>query len=99
MIASAMPRLGLYALLAFTILISAVILFFLYRMAIAQEFRIRRSGTTMASVLVLSILLSFVSFPLFASKHSEPPALDLKSSTYRLMAIHYILDVPKSASR
>jgi hypothetical protein len=47
------------------------------------------------SILVLSVLLSFVSFPLFSgSKESEPPSLDLKTSTYKLMVMHYIFDLP-----
>lgn len=92
---SAMPRPWLYALMGAIIVVALGSLVLLYRQAAVESFRIRRSGTTMTSVLVLSVLLSVVSFPLFSgSNESEPQTLDLKTSTYRLMIMHYILDVP-----
>lgn len=76
-------------------LIAVITLFFLYHKAADEGFRIRRSGTTMMSVLVLSVVLSFVSFPIFsADSDKEPSSQSLRISTYRLMIMHYIFDRP-----
>ncbi|HSP07218.1 MAG TPA: hypothetical protein VLR94_08575 [Acidobacteriota bacterium] len=92
---SAIPQPWLSVLIAVIVLIAVASMILIYRSAAHEGFRIRRSGTTMMSVLVLSALLSFVSFPLFSgSNESEPPSLDLKTSTYKLMVMHYIFDLP-----
>lgn len=92
---SAVPPVWSYVMLALIVVFALITLAFLYHKAADEGFRIRRSGTTMMSVLVLSVLLSFVNFPLFSGgKDSEPKTIELKTSTYRLMVMHYIFDLP-----
>jgi hypothetical protein len=54
-------------LLFFTILL--ILLFFFW--ASRADFRLKRSGTLMLSVLIISVLLSFVHFPLFAGNSGD----------------------------
>lgn len=49
--------------------ILSTVLFFLW--ASGVDFRIRRSGTMMLSILILSVLLSFVRFPMFAGSSTD----------------------------
>jgi hypothetical protein len=67
----------------------------LYRYASGAEFRIRRSGTMMLSILVISLVLSFVHFPLFANE-SEILSADPKIQGYqKLMGYYYIAPLLK----
>lgn len=92
---SAIPRLWIYGITGAMAVTALITLYFLYHKAADQGFRIRRSGTTMMSVLVLSVVLSFVSFPIFSSDSDrEPPSQSLKISTFKLMIMHYIFDRP-----
>jgi hypothetical protein len=93
---SSLPLAGQYGILAITLSVVALITFVMYRRASNESFRIRGSGTTMFSVLVLSLLMSVVTFPIFASapETSKAPApekrLDLKASMKKLMVYYYI---------
>jgi hypothetical protein len=60
----------------------------LYHTAGRVGFRLRRSGTMMFSILVISILLSFVRFPMFS--HDQENTLDLRESIKKLMAYQYL---------
>lgn len=96
LLAFANSRPAQYGLLAAIGVISALAIYLLYTRASDEAFRIRRSGTMMFSVVVLSLILSFVPFPLFASGPENPNTtvveqkLDLTSSMKKLMAYHYI---------
>jgi hypothetical protein len=85
-----------YGLFLVILVISCAAIFALYRRASDESFRIRRSGTMMFSVVVLSLVLSFVPFPLFTSGTENPNTtvkeekLDLQSSVKKLMAHHYV---------
>jgi len=65
-------------LLAFAIFL----IILLYRYASGLDFRIRRSGTMMLSIFVISIILSILHFPLFA-KDALPPAADRSIQGYK----------------
>jgi hypothetical protein len=84
-----------YAILAGMITFSVVLLFLLYRWASGEDFRIRRSGTMMLSILVISVVLSFVPFPIFSSE-SSPERPEPAEPGYRnLMAYHYLAPLLK----
>jgi hypothetical protein len=90
---SSLPRIQQYGIMTFFVLFAIVIMALVYRSASNLEFRIRRSGTAMLSILIVSIILSFVSFPLFSDMEATKPApavLDLKSSIRKLMAYQYL---------
>lgn len=96
LLAFANSRPAQYGLLAAIVVISALAIYLLFTRASDEGFRIRRSGTMMFSVLVLSLVLAFVPFPLFASAPENPNTtvreqkLDLTSSMKKLMAYYYI---------
>jgi hypothetical protein len=74
---------------------SVLLIILLYRYASGPEFRIRRSGTMMLSIFVISIVLSFVHFPLFAN-HSSTPSSDTGGRGYQnLMAYYYLAPLLK----
>jgi hypothetical protein len=80
-----------YALLAVLTAFCICVLFLLYRRASGEDFRIRRSGTMMLSIFVISMVLSFVPFPIFSSE-SEPKQSQQAEPGYRkLMAYHYLI--------
>ena len=79
-----------YVILGGLIAFAIVLLVMLYRWASREDFRIRRSGTMMLSILVISIVLSFVPFPIF-SPESETPQQKQSYKGYRkLMAYQYL---------
>jgi hypothetical protein len=65
-------------LVAFAIFLTVL----LFRYASGMDFRIRRSGTMMLSILVISVVLSFIHFPLF-SKESRDSAADHAARGYQ----------------
>ncbi|MCI0615666.1 hypothetical protein L0244_21980 [bacterium] len=77
-----------YGITVFIILFTAFLTYVLYRTAARVGFRLRRSGTMMFSILVISILLSFVRFPMFS--HDQENTLDLRESIKKLMAYQYL---------
>jgi hypothetical protein len=77
-----------YGITVFIILFTALLTYVLYRATSRIGFRVRRSGTMMFSILVLSLLLSFVRFPMFS--HDQENTLDLKESIKKLMAYQYL---------
>jgi hypothetical protein len=82
------PNTG-YLIMGALAVFAIVMIVLLYRWASGEEFRIRRSGTMMLTILVISIVLSFVPFPLF-SPESERPQQEQSHKGYRkLMAYQY----------
>jgi hypothetical protein len=85
-----------YGFLAAIVVISTLAIYLLYTRASDEGFRIRGSGTMMFSIVVLSLILSFVPFPIFASGPENPSTtlterkLDLTSSMKKLLAYHYV---------
>src|SRR5262249_52856121 len=84
-----------YAVIVGSILIAVAITYGLFRHASSLGFRIRRSGTTMLSVLVLSLVFSLVHFPIFSGANSTPPpaisrADSLKKALHKLTVFHYM---------
>lgn len=77
-----------YGITVFIILFTALLTYLLYHTASRLGFRLRRSGTMMFSILVISILLSFVRFPMFS--HDQENTLDLRESIKKLMAYQYL---------
>jgi cytochrome bd-type quinol oxidase subunit 2 len=77
-----------YGITVFIILFTALLTYLLYHTASRLGFRLRRSGTMMLSILVISILLSFVRFPMFS--HDQENTLDLRESIKKLMAYQYL---------
>lgn len=77
-----------YGITVSIILFTALLTYLLYRAASRVGFRVRRSGTMMFSILVISLLLSFVRFPMFS--HDQENALDLRESIKKLMAYQYL---------
>jgi hypothetical protein len=77
-----------YGITVFIVLFTALVTYLLYRTASRVGFRLRRSGTMMFSILVISLLLSFVRFPMFS--HDPENTLDLRESIKRLMAYQYL---------
>ena len=63
-----------YAVSAVAIILALLITGLLFRWASGVDFRIRRTGTIMLTVLIISLLLSFVRFPLFSEKPKTPHA-------------------------
>lgn len=79
-----------YALLAALVAFSIVVLVLLYRRASGEDFRIRRSGTMMLSIFVISIVLSFVPFPIFSSESTPKQPQKVEPGYRKLMAYHYL---------
>jgi hypothetical protein len=77
-----------YGITVFIILFTALVTYLLYHTASRVGFRLRRSGTMMFSILVLSILLSFVRFPMFTKEQEN--TLELRESIKKLMAYQYL---------
>jgi hypothetical protein len=80
-----------YALLAVLTTFSLILLFLLYRRASGEEFRIRRSGTMMLSIFVISMVLSFVPFPIFSSESGPKQSQQAEPGYRKLMAYHYLI--------
>jgi hypothetical protein len=80
-------RLGVLGVtFAFIILMTIVF----YRITSRIGFRLRRSGTLMFSILSISVVLSFVNFPMFTSDPDNQKTLDLRTSIQKLMAYQYL---------
>jgi hypothetical protein len=77
-----------YGITVGIILFTALITYALYHTASRIGFRVRRSGTMMFSILVISLLLSFVRFPMFS--HEQENNIDLRESIKKLMAYQYL---------
>ena len=71
------------------IVFAIVMLVLLYRWASGEDFRIRRSGTMMLSILVISIVLTFVPFPLFSPESATPQEKQSLQGYRKLMAYQY----------
>lgn len=75
------------------ILLAVMVTLLLFKMASNVAFRLRRSGTTMLSILLVSLILSFVPFPIFSSQPDTNPdpqqKSDYSSGIRKLMAYHY----------
>jgi hypothetical protein len=79
-----------YLIFAALLVLAIALLVLLYRWASGPDFRIRRSGTMMLSILVISIVLSFVPFPIFFQE-SDPSGQNGSYGGYRkLMAYQYL---------
>ena len=79
----------IYTVVGFLVLFASVSSVLLFRSASGLNFRIRRSGTMMLSILVISLLLSFVRFPLFWPQTPDRTG-DASEGFQKLMAYHYI---------
>jgi hypothetical protein len=84
-----------YAMIAVSILLALAITYGLFRYASHLDFRIRRSGTTMLSVMVLSLVFSLVHFPLFSGTNTTTiPTISrsdsLKKALHKLTVFHYM---------
>jgi hypothetical protein len=88
LLGSDLSRTWRYGVTVFIILFTAFVTYLLYHTASRLGFRLRRSGTMMFSILVISILLSFVRFPMFS--HDQENTLDLRESIKKLMAYQYL---------
>ncbi len=88
LLGSDLSRTWRYGVTVFIILFTALLTYLLFQTASRLGFRLRRSGTMMFSILVISILLSFVRFPMFS--HDQENALDLRESIKKLMAYQYL---------
>ena len=88
---SSLSRNAWYVLLAVMIVLSIVVIFLLYRWASGEDFRIRRSGTMMLSIFVISMLLSFVPFPIFSSEPGPKQPVQVEPGYRKLMAYHYLI--------
>jgi hypothetical protein len=60
-----------YTITAVLIFLSVLLTLLFFLWASGVDFRIRRSGTMMLSVLILSLLLSFVHFPMFSGNSND----------------------------
>ncbi|MCI0415180.1 transglutaminaseTgpA domain-containing protein [bacterium] len=80
-----------YLVILLGIAFSFFLLFLLYRWASGDDFRIRRSGTMMLSIFVISVVLSFVPFPIFSSESNPKQQKQAQPGYRRLMAYHYLL--------
>lgn len=85
---SSLSSLARYALIAVTIVFALAAVVFLYRRASAVGFRIRRSGATMFSILVLSLVFSLVRFPLFSESNPDR-ASGLSQAVKKLTVYQY----------
>lgn len=84
-----------YAVLGVMVVFAIGLLVLLYHWATGEDFRIRRSGTMMLSILVISVVLSFIPFPIF-SHESEARRQELAHRGYRnLMAYQYLAPLLK----
>jgi hypothetical protein len=88
---SSLSTAATYALLALLIAFTIVVLFLVYRRASGEDFRIRRSGTMMLSIFVISMMLSFVPFPIFSSESSPKQSQQAEPGYRKLMAYHYLI--------
>jgi len=79
-----------HAICAITIILAVAITVLLYFRASRVGFRIRRPGATMLSVFILSVMFSFVAFPVFSKQKSPHEHQDFRSSADRIMACHYL---------
>jgi hypothetical protein len=82
-------------ILAIAFALIAILTFFFYRITSRIGFRLKRSGTLMFSLLVISIVLSFVHFPMFTSDPDNQQTLDLRTSIQKLMAYQYLSPSPQ----
>lgn len=81
-----------YLLFGGTVLLASVSTVLFYRSVARPGYRAQRYGSALASILVLSLLLSFISFPIFAHRRADrlPQRLDTKASAKELMAYHFL---------
>ena len=63
-----------YIALAAAVSVALLLTGLMFRWASTVDFRIPRTGTMMLAILVISLLLSFVRFPLFSEKPKTPSA-------------------------
>ena len=81
-----------YGIAAGLILFALAVILILFRWASGVEFRLRRSGTMMLSVLTASLLLSFVHFPIFSSDQSAGLfSFHPKMSSVRKLTVYFYL--------
>jgi hypothetical protein len=83
------PNTG-YLIMSLLALFAVAMLGLLYRWASREDFRIRRSGTMMLSILVISIVLSLVPFPLFSPESEPRPQTESYRGYRKLMAYQYL---------
>lgn len=79
-----------YGITTFIVAFTILLMYLLYHTASRIGFRLRRSGTMMFSILVISVLLAFIRFPMFSQDQEKPATLDLRTSIQRLMAYQYL---------
>jgi hypothetical protein len=81
-----------YGLASLLILFATVVTFVLLKWASGVEFRLRRSGTMMLSVLTASLILSFVHFPIFSSDRDRGTfSFHPQLESIRNLTIYYYL--------
>ena len=90
LLGSGLDKNMLYAVCAATVILAIFMTLWFYVRAARVGFRLRRPGAMMLSVFVLSLLFSFVSFPLFSNQPSPRSHQDFRSSADRIMACHYL---------
>jgi hypothetical protein len=79
-----------YLVMGVVVALALILLVLLYRWSVGDEFRIRRSGTMMLSILVISIVLSLVPFPLFSAHSGEKRQARSHTGYRKLMAYMYL---------
>lgn len=83
------PNTG-YIIMGALVVFAGVLLLLLYRWAAGDDFRIRRSGTMMLSILVISIVLSLVPFPIFSPQSGTARQKRAHTGYRKLMAYEYL---------
>ena len=84
------------AVTAGMICLAIVLTWLLFKWASGVGFRIRRSGTMMLSIAVLSIVLSFVRFPIFSTQQSTEESAQQQSGFHKLIAYYYVKPLLKA---
>lgn len=87
---SALPQSIQYVIIGGSIAFACAGTVYLFRKGSQVGFRLRRSGATMLSVLVLSAVFSFVRFPLFSEGAGPDHAEGLRQAMTKLTAYHYV---------
>jgi hypothetical protein len=86
---SLLPQHWKYAVTAGLVFFAVFLTVLLYRYASGMDFRIRRSGTMMLSIFVISVVLTFIHFPLFTEQSPDPAAVSSPRGYQKTMGYFY----------